>query len=92
MAHAYAFISCLLAALFLVVNQGECTEISGFEPETEVECCVLCREFAVCTEAVEADQPDVPVAVSHRTCALREDTAAPVRMRPIRILYCVFRE
>lgn len=92
MIRAIAFVTCLIAGLFLVPVQGECSEILEQGPETEAVCCSVSYLMT---------QPDLSAAVpavSHRqsfikvrrTLSINEWSVALTL--PARILHCVFRE
>lgn len=92
MTRAIAFISCLIAALFLVAVQGECNEISEYEPETEIECGVV--EW-------RQSQPEIPdteseLQPSDANISRQHHLSAKFQRHyfhiPARILHCVFRE
>lgn len=92
MTRAIAIISCLIATLFLVPIQGECCEISEYELETEIECCVVASSLI--QSQVTEELPELPLALD----IVRRHVCVNVRIQnnafhlPARILNCVFRE
>lgn len=95
-----AIITCLVASLLLIAVGGECSEISEYEPETEVECFALSSGCPVVpalsarpdpTAITRAFVRSVPsVARVSREYGRHIPAAAPAP--PVRILHCVFRE
>lgn len=92
MTRAIAIISCLIATLFLVPIQGECCEISEYELETEIECCVVASSLF--QSQVTEEQPKLLSASD----VVRLHVCVNVKIQkyisnlPARILNCVFRE
>lgn len=92
MIRAIAIISCLIATLFLVPIQGECSEIPEYESETEIEYCVVARS-QIQSQVMEK-LPKYPLASETVRCHV----CVNVKIRnhsfhlPARILNCVFRE
>lgn len=54
MARHIEFILCLLAALLLVPIHGDCSEISEFEQEAEIECVETSTQETVSVEITES--------------------------------------
>lgn len=92
MSRTIAVIICFIASLFLIPVLGDCFEIQEYGNETEVECC------AVSYSCIQSDRTepktersvvrDTAPAVTVPVVATR----AYFRIRPARILNCVFRE
>ena len=92
MTRAFAIISCLIAALFLVPVQAECEESPEYEQETEIECCVLACCQSV-SEIIEEPIDPSPVATMEKypVFAVVKATGR-ISHIPERLLHCVFRE
>ncbi len=92
MTRAIAIISCLIAALFLVPVQGDCSEISEHESETEIECCVVVSSVFHSKNSKEL--PKILLSSgsnSYQNCEAVKATRLIFRL-PARIIHCVFRE
>lgn len=94
MTRALAIIFCLIAALFLVSIQGECSEIPEYESETEIECCAVVSGLS--QSQVAEKLPDVSflsdLYLVRRHVNLYVEIRKSVYRLPARILNCVFRE
>lgn len=94
MTRALAIILCLIAALFLVPIQGECSEIPEYESETEIECCAVVSGLSQ-SQVVEK-LPEVSflsdLYLVRRHVYLYVEIRKSVYRLPARILNCVFRE
>lgn len=94
MTRALAIILCLIAALFLVPIQGECSEIPEYESETEIECCAVVSGLSQ-SQVVEK-LPEVSflsdLYLVRRHVYLYVEIGKSVYRLPARILNCVFRE
>lgn len=94
MTRALAIIFCLIASLFLVPIQGECSEIPEYESETEIECCAVVSGLS--QSQVAEKLPDVSflsdLYLVRRHVNLYVEIRKSVYRLPARILNCVFRE
>lgn len=94
MTRALAIIFCLIASLFLVPIQGECSEIPEYESETEIECCAVVRGPS--QSQVAEKLPEVSflsdLYLVRRHVNLYVEIRKSVYRLPARILNCVFRE
>lgn len=94
MTRALAIILCLIATLFLVPIQGECSEIPEYESETEIECCAVVSGLSQ-SQVVEK-LPEVSflsdLYLVKRHVYLYVEIRKSVYRLPARILNCVFRE
>lgn len=94
MTRALAIIFCLIAALFLVPIQGECSEIPEYESETEIECCAVVSGLS--QSQVAEKLPEVSflsdLYLVRRHVNLYVEIRKSVYRLPARILNCVFRE
>lgn len=94
MTRALAIILCLIAALFLVPIQGECSEIPEYESETEIECCAIVSGLS--QSQVAEKLPEVSflsdLYLVRRHIYLYVEIRKSVYRLPARILNCVFRE
>lgn len=94
MTRALAIIFCLIASLFLVPIQGECSEIPEYESETEIECCAVVSGPS--QSQVAEKLPDVSflsdLYLVRRHVNLYVEIRKSVYRLPARILNCVFRE
>lgn len=94
MTRALAIIFCLIATLFLVPIQGECSEIPEYESETEIECCAVVSGLSQ-SQVVEK-LPEVSflsdLYLFRRHVNLYVEIRKSVYRLPARILNCVFRE
>ncbi len=92
MTRAIAIISCLVAALFLVPIQGDCSEIPEYESETEIECCVVANSLFQ-SQVIENQSK-----LLQASNIVRPHEYISVKIQkldghlPARILNCVFRE
>lgn len=94
MTRAIAIISCLIATLFLVPIQGDCCEITEYELETEIECCVVANSNLQSKLQVSEKLPKllaVSDSVKHHECVTVKIHNRVFHL-PARILNCVFRE
>ena len=94
MTRALAIILCLIATLFLVPIQGECSEITEYESETEIECCAVVSGLS--QSQVAEKLPEVSflsdLYLVRRHVYLYVEIRKSVYRLPARILNCVFRE
>lgn len=92
MTRAIAIISCLIATLFLVPIQGDCSEIPEYELETEIECCTIVDSPSQ-LQVAEKQLKLLLVSdfVSHHAY-VSVKTQKHIIHLPARILNCVFRE
>ena len=92
MSRAIAIISCLIATLFLVPLQGDCSEIFDCESEAEIECCAVIHSLSQ-SQVTENLPKSLPAPYS-----VRRHIGGSVKILkhvfhlPARILNCVFRE
>lgn len=92
MTRAITIICCLIAALFLVPVQGDCSEIPEYELETEIECCAVV--YSPSQSQVAEKLPNLLPASD----SVRRHVGVSVKIQkqvfhlPARILNCVFRE
>ena len=92
MIRCIAVVICLFAALFLIPVQGECSEICEFEPETELECCIMSCNVTV-SPAAEISPDHIAGITRAATDRTRPPkTVAPAGIHPARTVLCVFRE
>lgn len=92
MTRAITIICCLIATLFLVPAQGDCSEIPDYESEAEIECCAVVSGLS--QSQVAENLPRLSLAPD----MVWRPVKIVVRIRkhsfhlPARILNCVFRE
>lgn len=92
MIRTIALISCLIAALFYVPIQGECSETPEYESETEIECCVAASSSSQ-SQVAESLPKILPMSDSSRhNMSVSVKAQKPYFNQPVRILSCVFRE
>lgn len=92
MTRAITIICCLIATLFLVPAQGDCSEIPDYESEAEIECCAVVSGLS--QSQVTENQPRLSLApdvVWHPVRIVVRMWKHSVHL-PARILNCVFRE
>lgn len=92
MTRAIAIISCLIATLFLVPIQADCSEITEYESETEIGCCIVVDSLS--QQHVADQMPKLSLAsdiVRYHACISVNQQKHFVPL-PARILNCVFRE
>ena len=92
MTRAIAIISCLIATLFLVPIQGECSEIPEYESETEIECFIVVDGLSQ-SPIAEKQPKSLPASdfVRHHASVSVKLQKRVIHL-PARILNCVFRE
>lgn len=92
MTRAITIICCLIATLFLVPVQGDCSEIPDYESEAEIECCAVISGLS--QSQVAENLPKLSLAPD----MVWRPVKIVVRIRKhlfhlsARILNCVFRE
>lgn len=94
MTRALAIILCLLATLFLVPVQGECSVIPEYESETEIECCVVVNSQSRLQVSENLSEMSL-ASVFHlagRQAYIFVKIRKPFYHLPARLLNCVFRE
>lgn len=95
MTRAIAVVTCLIASLFLIPIQGECSEPCEYEPETEVECCVIscCETQSDITVTGNRSVIRIRINIIPATFQIAPSTKfISIKTLPVRILHCVFRE
>lgn len=95
MTRAIAVVTCLIASLFLIPIQGECSEPCEYEPETEVECCVMSfsETQSEMTVTVAGIRPVIRINIIPTPFQIAPSTKfISIKTLPVRILHCVFRE
>lgn len=94
MTRAIAILLCLLATLFLVPVQGECSVIPEYESETEIECCVVVNGLSQLqvAENLSAMSLASDFYLAKRQAYVYVKIRKPVYHLPARLLNCVFRE
>lgn len=92
MTRAIAIISCIIATLFLVPVQGDCSKMPEYELETEIECCVVAGNFF--QSQVTEDLPKLSFVsdIEMRHVCVDVKIQKQDFHLPARILHCVFRE
>lgn len=92
MTRAIAIIICLIANLFLVPVQGDCSEIPEYESETEIECCIAVNSPALSqVDEKQSKSLQAPYYERHHVCVTFKIQVHIINL-PARILNCVFRE
>ncbi len=87
-----AVILCLLSTLYLIPIQGECTEITEYEPDTEAEYSSFITTKSVSVPAYETGQgTELPYVRQRHFPPAPEPCAIPAEPQT-RIMHCVFRE
>ena len=93
MARTIAIISCLLAALFLILVSGDCCSISETEAEPEaVEVCAMVSAGISEAQPVSYDSKPKSKATILPPVRTAVGFAARFDVIPSRIIHCVFRE
>lgn len=92
MTRAITIISCLIATLFLVPVQDDCSEIPEHELETEIECCVVVDSPSLSQAPEKQPELLLPSDLVRRHACVSVKTQKHVIHLPARILNCVFRE
>lgn len=95
MTRAIAVVTCLIASLFLIPIQGECSEPCEYEPETEVECCVIscCETQSEMPVTATGIRPVIRINIIPNPFQTAPSTKfTSIQTPPVRILHCVFRE
>lgn len=92
MTRAIAIILCLIATLFLVPVQVECSEIPEYELETEIECCVVASSLPQSQVTEELPKLSMVSDTVRRHICVNVKILSHVFHLPARILNCVFRE
>lgn len=92
MIRAIAIVTCLMAALFLIPVQGECSEIPEYEPETEAVCCAVASVGATRDAVERPSEPRMRREIITRSRSIPAVVGILAAMPPARLLHCVLRE